>query len=179
VPTNLLEAAEVEAAAAAAIEYFGRIDVLINIAGGFRMGQAVHETTDATWNLLFDLNMRTLINAVRAVAPRLIAGGGGNIINVGAYAALKGASKMGAYAASKSSVIRLTEAMDAELRAHNINVNCVLPTLIDTPENRAAMPNADRRDWVGPDDLANVIVFLASDQARAIHGVALPVGATA
>lgn len=82
---------------------------------------------------------------------------------------------MGAYAASKAGVIRLTEAMAAELRDRNVNVNCVLPTIIDTPDNRAAMPGADPARWVAPGDLANVIVFLASDEARAIHGAALPV----
>ena len=84
---------------------------------------------------------------------------------------------MGAYCASKSAVIRLTEALSAELREKNINVNCVLPTIIDTPENRASMPDADPSRWVAPADLANVIVFLASDAARAIHGAAVPVTA--
>ena len=101
--------------------------------------------------------------------------GGGKIVNVGAFAAQKGVARMGAYVASKSSVIRLTESMAAELREKNINVNCVLPTIIDTPENRASMPDADPKRWVAPADLANVIVFLASDAARAIHGAAIPV----
>jgi NAD(P)-dependent dehydrogenase (short-subunit alcohol dehydrogenase family) len=107
----------------------------------------------------------------------MIRDGGGKIVNVGAYAAQKGVAQMAAYIASKSAVIRLTEAMSAELREKNINVNCVLPTIIDTPENRAAMPKADPRRWVAPADLANVIAFLASDAARAIHGAALPVTA--
>ncbi|MEO5696622.1 MAG: SDR family NAD(P)-dependent oxidoreductase [Burkholderiaceae bacterium] len=174
-PTNLLEASQVEAAVTAAIDRFGRIDVLCNLAGGFRMGEPVHETTDATWDFLFDLNARTLLHAVRAVAPRMIHGGGGKIVNVGAAAANKGAALMGAYGAAKDVVIRLTEAMAAELRDKNINVNCVLPSIIDTPENRAAMPDADPSRWVAPDDLANAIVFLASDAARAIRGAALPV----
>jgi NAD(P)-dependent dehydrogenase (short-subunit alcohol dehydrogenase family) len=105
----------------------------------------------------------------------MLKAGGGKIVNVGAYAAQKGAAQMGAYVASKSAVIRLTETMAAELRSHNINVNCVLPTIIDTPENRAAMPDADPKRWVAPQDLARVILFLASDAARAIHGAALPV----
>jgi NAD(P)-dependent dehydrogenase (short-subunit alcohol dehydrogenase family) len=139
------------------------------------MGQPVHETSDETWNFLFDINARTLLHAVRAVVPGMIESGGGKIINVGAYAAQKGVAQMGAYVAAKSAVIRLTEAMAAELREKNINVNCVLPTVIDTPENRAAMPNADPSRWVAPADLARTIVFLASDDARAIHGAALPV----
>jgi NAD(P)-dependent dehydrogenase (short-subunit alcohol dehydrogenase family) len=105
----------------------------------------------------------------------MIAAGGGKIINIGAYAAQKGAADMAAYIASKSAVIRLTESMALELREKNINVNCVLPTVIDTPQNRAAMPQADPRKWIAPKDLASVIVFLASEGARAIHGAALPI----
>jgi NAD(P)-dependent dehydrogenase (short-subunit alcohol dehydrogenase family) len=173
-PTNLLDQGEVDAAVANAIARFGRIDVLCNIAGGFRMGEPVHKTSDADWNFLFDVNARTMLHAVRAVVPRMIANGGGKIVNVGAFAAQKGVAQMGAYTAAKAAVIRLTEAMAAELREKNINVNCVLPTIIDTPENRAAMPNADPRRWVAPEDLANTVLFLASPGARAIHGAALP-----
>jgi NAD(P)-dependent dehydrogenase (short-subunit alcohol dehydrogenase family) len=154
---------------------FGRIDVLCNIAGGFRMGETVHETSDENWNFLFDINARTLLNTARAVVPQMLKAGGGKIVSVAAAAAQKGAAQMGAYVASKSAVIRLTETMAAELREKNINVNCVLPTIIDTPENRAAMPKADPSRWVAPGDLASVIVFLASPEARAIHGAAIPV----
>ena len=172
---DLLEQQEVHAAVAKARARFARVDVLCNLAGGFRMGEPVHATSDETWNFLFDLNARTFLHAVRAVVPQMLAGGGGKIVSVAAYAAQKGAGRMGAYGASKDVVIRLTEAMAAELREKNINVNCVLPTIIDTPENRAAMPDADPARWVAPADLASAIVFLASDGARAIHGAALPV----
>jgi NAD(P)-dependent dehydrogenase (short-subunit alcohol dehydrogenase family) len=105
----------------------------------------------------------------------MIAAGRGKIVNIGAVAALAGKANMGAYSASKSAVIRLTESMSAELRDKGINVNCVLPSIIDTPQNRADMPKADPLRWVGPDALAEVILFLASDAARAIHGAAIPV----
>jgi len=172
---NLLDQAQLDAMAMQAVERFGRIDVLANLAGGFRMGEPVHATTDTTWKFLLDINAGTLLHAVRAVVPRMLAQGGGRIVNVGAFAAQKGAAQMGAYIAAKSAVIRLTETLAAELRDRKINVNCVLPTIIDTPENRAAMPDADPGRWVAPADLASVIVFLASDDARAIHGAALPV----
>ncbi|MBE2243714.1 MAG: SDR family oxidoreductase, partial [Burkholderiaceae bacterium] len=139
------------------------------------MGEAVHETSDANWNFLFDINTRTLRNVARAVVPRMLAQGGGRIVTVGAASAARGLAQMGAYTAAKSAAIRLTEAMSAELRESNINVNCVLPTVIDTPENRAAMPDADPARWVAPAALADVIVFLCSDAARAVHGAALPV----
>lgn len=174
-PVDLLDPGAVEAAVAAALARFGRIDVLCNLAGGFRMGTPAHQTADADWRAMFDVNVRTLLHASAAVVPRMIAAGGGRIVNVGAFAAQKGAALMGAYVAAKSAVIRITETMAAELRDKAINVNCVLPTIIDTAENRAAMPGADPARWVAPEDLANVIAYLASDEARAVHGAALPV----
>jgi NAD(P)-dependent dehydrogenase (short-subunit alcohol dehydrogenase family) len=173
--TDLRDAESVRAAVGKALERHGRIDVLCNIAGAFRMGAPVHETKDADWDFLFEVNAKSVLHTSRAVVPHMLKAGGGKIVNVGAYAAQKGAAAMGAYVASKSAVIRLTETLAAELRDKNINVNCVLPTIIDTPDNRAAMPDADPRRWVAPQDLAAVIVFLASDAARAIHGAALPV----
>jgi NAD(P)-dependent dehydrogenase (short-subunit alcohol dehydrogenase family) len=174
-PTDLLDPVQVAATVDGAIAQFGRIDVLCNLAGGFRMGETVHETSAKNWDFLFDINARTLLNMVHAVVPRMLASGGGKIVNVGANSAQKGVANMAAYTASKATVIRLTEAMAAELREQGINVNCVLPTIIDTPENRAAMPGADPQRWVAPADLANAIAFLASDDARAVHGAALPV----
>ncbi|HQD84691.1 MAG TPA: SDR family oxidoreductase, partial [Quisquiliibacterium sp.] len=107
--------------------------------------------------------------------PAMLRNGRGAIVNVAARAALAGAGSMGAYVASKSVVVRLTETMAAELRERGINVNCVLPSIIDTPDNRAAMPDADPSRWVATEDLAQVMLFLASDAARAVHGAALPV----
>jgi len=174
-PADLLDERQAQAVVARSRERFGRIDALCNLAGGFAMGEAVHETSEASWQRMFDRNVRTLLNAVRAVVPAMLEAGGGKIVNVGACSALKGGARMGAYVAAKSSVIRLTESMAAELRERGINVNCVLPTIIDTPANRADMPDADPARWVAPEALAEAIVFLASDAARAIHGAALPV----
>lgn len=152
-----------------------RIDILCNIAGGFRMGQPVHETTDDTWDLMLGLNAKSVINCARAVVPGMLAAGRGKIVNIAALAGLSGKANMGAYTASKSAVIRLTESMSAELRDKGINVNCILPSTIDTPQNRTDMPKADPRRWVAPEALADVVLFLASDAARAIHGAAIPV----
>lgn len=172
---DLLVQGQVDAAVSAAQERFGGIDVLCNIAGGFRMGPPVHETPDADWDFLFGLNAKSVVHAVRAVVPGMMASGGGRIVNVAANSALKGVAGMAAYCASKDAVIRITEAMAAELKDKGINVNCVLPGVIDTPENRAAMPDADPGRWVSPDALAEVIAFLASAGARAINGAAIPV----
>ena len=177
-PADLLDARQVDAAIGAARDRFGRIDVLCNIAGGFRAGAAVHESSDSGWDFLFAVNVRTMLNAVRATVPAMIARGRGSIVNVGAHAALKGVAGMGPYCAAKSAVLRVTEAMAAELRSHRITVNCVLPTILDTPENRAAMPDADPSAWVAPEDCAKVFVFLASEYGRPINGAAVPVSGT-
>ena len=175
VAADLTREADAEALARTADERFGRIDVLVNAAGGFRAGEAVHETSDETWRFLFGVNARTMFCASRAVVPWMLAHGGGRIVSVAASAALEGKAGMGAYSASKAAVVRLTEAMSAELRERGINVNCVLPTTLDTPENRKAMPDVDPSRFVAVADLACIIVFLASPAARPIHGAAIPV----
>ncbi len=175
VRADLSDAASVAKAVELAGARFGRISVLCNLAGGFRSGHPVHETPDETWKLMIDLNAGSVINTARAVVPGMLAAGQGSIVNIAALAGLGGKQDMGAYAASKSAVIRLTESMSAELRDKGINVNCIMPSIIDTPQNRAAMPKADPRRWVAPEALAEVVLFLASDSARAIHGAAIPV----
>lgn len=153
----------------------GPVEILANIAGGFAMGESVHETTAETWQFLMGLNAHSVLNMARAVVPGMVAAGRGRIINIGAGAGQRGIGGMGAYSASKSVVIRLTEAMSDELKDQGINVNCILPSIIDTARNRADMPDAQFEKWVRPEDMARVIAFLASDAATPIHGVALPV----
>ena len=151
------------------------VDILCNIAGGFLMGDQVHQTTDETWDFLFDLNARSILNMAAAAVPVMQKNGRGKIINVAARAGREGAALMGAYTASKAAVLRLTESMALELREESINVNCVMPSLIDTPRNRDDMPGADFSKWVSPADIAGVIGFLASDAAVAVHGAGIPV----
>ena len=163
------------AATATAIASLGDIDAVLNIAGGFDMGPSVHETTPAQWEHMFKLNVVTARNVASAVVPRMLARGRGSIVNVGALSAREGQANMGAYCVAKSAVMRLTESMSRELRGQNINVNAVLPSIIDTAANRRDMPDADFSRWVAPADLAKVMCFLASDAARAVHGALLPV----
>lgn len=158
-----------------AVKHFDRIDVLANIAGGFTMGPLVHETPVETWDFMLNLNARTAFLTGRAVIPHMLQQGHGKIISVAARAGLEGAAKTAPYTISKSAVIRLTESMAAELKDRGINVNCIMPSTIDTPENRQAMPKADHSKWVPPEDIAGVILFLASDAARAVQGAAVPV----
>lgn len=158
-----------------AVRQMGRVDVLANIAGGFRSGAPVHETSLDTWEFMMNLNARTVLITARAVVPHMLQQKSGKIINVASRAALNAGAKSAAYAAAKSAVIRLTESMSAGLKESGINVNCVIPGTLDTPQNRKAMPNADFDTWVQPEALADVLTFLASEKARAVHGACVPV----
>ncbi|MGB8398624.1 3-oxoacyl-ACP reductase FabG [Bradyrhizobium sp.] len=170
---DLTDVAQAMAAIDAAAAHFGRLDVLINIAGGFAF-ETVAEGDPRTWQRMYALNVMTALNASRSAIPHLAASGAGRIVNVGAMGALQAGSGMGPYAASKAAVHRLTEALAAELKGR-ITVNAVLPSIIDTTANRASMPNADFAKWVTPKELADVILFLASDAASAVTGALLPV----
>lgn len=159
---------------AAIVRRCAGLDVLVNGAGGFRW-QTLADGDLETWDALYSMNLKTAVVASKAALPHLLARGGGRIINVGAAAGTTAGKGMGAYAAAKAGVARLTESLAAEMKDHGINVNAVLPGIIDTPANRADMPQADFSRWVAPAALADVIVFLASDGARAITGALLPV----
>jgi NAD(P)-dependent dehydrogenase (short-subunit alcohol dehydrogenase family) len=154
---------------------FGRIDALVNTAGTYRGGKPVDEEDLDTWDLLFEVNLRTTLVMCRAVIPVMRDAGGGRIVNVAARSALAAGANSVAYAASKSAVLRLTEGLAKELEPARIAVNCVLPGTLDTPQNRKAMPDADTSRWVAPEAVAAAILFLASDAARAVSGAALPV----
>ncbi len=158
-----------------AVERFGRLDVLVNTVGGFRAGKTVAELPLEDWDFMLNLNARTALIISQAVLPVMLAQGAGKIIHVASRNALKGAAKSAAYGAAKAAVMRLTESLSEEVRHNGINVNCVIPGTLDTPENRKSMPDADTTRWVSPDSLAGVIFFLASDAARDVHGAALPV----
>lgn len=171
---DLSRAESTRAAVDAVAERHGRIDGLVNVAGGFRW-ETIDGGDPATWQAMFSINVATALNACQAVLPHLAKAGGGRIVNVGAGAAAKAGLGMGAYAASKAGVLRLTEALAEEVKDRGITVNAVLPSIIDTPANRRDMPQADFSRWVTPEALADVIAFLLSDGARAITGAGIPV----
>ena len=172
---DVTNAEGVKAWVGAVQQKWGRVDVLVNIAGGYKPGKPVHELEDADWDFMLNLNARSALNTCRAVVPLMLAQGSGKIVNVGAKQALAAGRKSTAYAVSKAAVLRLTEALSAEVRDQGVNVNAVIPSTIDTPANRAGQPDADYSKWVAPEDLAAVILFLASDAAIAIHGAAIQV----
>ena len=154
---------------------FDRVDVLVNTVGGYRGGKPAHEADLADWDFLFNINLRTTLLCCRAVIPQMLKQGTGKIINIASRDGLRGTAGYAAYSASKSAVLRLTESLADELKASNINVNCIMPGTIDTPQNRASISNGDFAKWVEPAAIADVIAFLASDASRAINGAALPV----
>ena len=170
---DLSDAAQAKTAIDAAASHFGRLDALINIAGGFAF-ETVAEGDSKTWQRMYALNVATALNASRAALSHLASAGAGRIVNIGAMGALQAGAGMGAYAASKAGVHRLTEALAAEWKG-KITVNAVLPSTIDTQANRASMPTADFAKWVSPKELADVILFLASDAASAVTGALIPV----
>ncbi|MDE2603179.1 MAG: SDR family oxidoreductase [Bradyrhizobium sp.] len=170
---DLTDAAQARKAVDAAVSHFGRLDALVNIAGGFAY-ETVAEGDLKTWQRMYALNVLTTLNASQSAIPHLVASGAGRIVNVGAMGAVQAGSGMAAYAASKAGVHRLTEALAAEWKG-KITVNAVLPSTIDTPTNRASMPNADFAKWVSARELAEVILFLISDAASGVTGALLPV----
>ena len=171
---DLTDAAQTDAAVRRAATEWGGVDGVVNVAGGFRW-ETVADGSPETWDLLFAMNVKTALHACRAALPWLKARGGGRIVNIGSGAASRAGAGMGAYAASKSAVLRLTEALAEECKDHGINVNAILPSIIDTPANRRDMPQSDFSRWVTPDAVADVVAFLLGEGSRAITGAGIAV----
>lgn len=171
---DLTDAVQAGAAMDAVADRFGGIDALLNIAGGFTW-ETLQAGSIGSWPSMYRLNVQTAATASRCAIPHLKRSAAGRIVNVGSAAALKAGLGMGAYAAAKAGVHALTQALAEELKGDNVTVNAVLPSIIDTPQNRADMPDADASAWVAPADLAAVILFLASEAAVAVTGALVPV----
>ncbi|MBI9044328.1 MAG: SDR family NAD(P)-dependent oxidoreductase [Anaerolineaceae bacterium] len=174
-PLDMTSMKSVSRLAENVIERFGKVDIIINTVGGFYYGPPIHEMELECLDKMFELNTKTIAISAQAFAPFLIKNKSGKIINISAKPALKGTSNIAAYAASKSAVLNLTESMADELKGFNIQVNCLLPSIIDTPQNRKNMPKANFNNWVKPEEIANVIAFLVSDLSNAITGAGIPV----
>lgn len=153
----------------------GAVHVLFNIAGGFRFGPAVDETTEAEWDELMQLNLKSAFLTIKHALPYMKRQNYGRVVSVAARSGLKGDAMVAPYAVSKGGVILLTQSVAEEVKGYDITVNAVLPSIVDTPANRASMADADFDAWVAPVDLAEVMLFLASDRGRAITGAAIPV----
>lgn len=174
--TDITQQAAINEMLGKAVERFGGVDVLINIAGGYAGGIPIHEMDEETWDRQMNLNAKTTFLMSAALAKHMVERGkGGRIISVGAKPGLEGTRGHSAYSASKSAVLRLTESMAIDLKPHHINVNAVIPSTLDTPANRKATPDADFSKWVAPESMAGVIGFLAAEPSKDITGALIPV----
>jgi NAD(P)-dependent dehydrogenase (short-subunit alcohol dehydrogenase family) len=153
----------------------GRVDVLVNVVGGYMAGQPIHELDASTWDVMLTLNLRTAFLMSKHAARLMIPNNWGRIINFSARAARDTAANAGAYAVSKAGVLALTEVQAREVLAFHITVNAILPSIVDTPANRQAMPKADFARWPKAEEVARVVRFLASDDAALISGAGIPV----
>jgi len=170
--TDLSDASIAAAALRAIAQKLGGLDALVNVAGGFGFGKVADGGAEP-WELMHKANLMTAVNATQAALPLL--GANGRIIYIGSASAAQAGVGMGPYAASKAGIEKLTEALAAEVKDRSITVNAILPSIIDTPANRADMPKADFSRWVQPQQVADLIVFLLSDRASAITGALIPI----
>ena len=175
VRADVTERAGIDKGVSAALSRHGRLDHFVGLVGGWAGGQNVWETDDMRWERMLELNLHSAFLGVRAASAAMIEEGYGRIVLVSSRAARTVSEGQAAYSVAKAAVISLVEASAAELRDHGVTVNCILPSVIDTPTNRQAMPNADQSRWVKPQEVAAVIAFLTSEAASAVSGAAIPV----
>jgi NAD(P)-dependent dehydrogenase (short-subunit alcohol dehydrogenase family) len=175
VKTNVLQESSVQSMVEQVIDKFGRIDILINLVGGFLGGISIADSTEAQWDNMMNLNLKSVFLCCKNILPIMIRQNSGRIVNVGSKGGIKGTAGMSAYSVSKAGVINFTQALADEGREHNVTANVVIPSIIDTPANRKAMPNADHSKWVTPQALADVILFLCSEGAKDLSGAVIPV----
>ena len=174
IKANIIKEEEVEKLVSIIIEKHGHIDILINVVGGYIGGKSVSELDEKEWDLMMNLNLKSAFLISKYVVRQMVSSKYGKIIHVSSKNGLHSEGYDSAYSASKSGLIRLVESLSNETKGSNINVNCIMPSMIDTLANRKAMPNADFTKWVKPENLANVILFLSSEDAKAITGAAIP-----
>jgi NAD(P)-dependent dehydrogenase (short-subunit alcohol dehydrogenase family) len=174
IKTDLTKEEEVEKLVLSVISKYGRIDVSVNVIGGYLGGKSVPELDEKEWDLMMTINLKSAFLISKHVIPQMVSAKYGKIMHVSSRTGLKSSGYDSAYAASKSGLIRLVESLSEEVKESNINVNCIMPSTIDTEANRRAMPTADHSKWVKPQDLANVVLFLCSDEANVITGAAIP-----
>ena len=175
IKTDIGDESQIKNLVSDVVKKFGRIDVLINVVGGYIGGKKVTEMTEKEWDLMMNLNLKTAFLISKHITEQMVKQGSGKIVHVAARLGLKGIAGNSAYGASKSGLIRLVESLSDEVKDKNINVNCIMPSIIDTGANRKDMPDADFSRWVKPSEIARVMLFLASDDSKPIHGSAIPV----
>jgi len=174
IKTDVTKEEEVAKLVLSVISKYGRIDVLVNVVGGYLGGKSVSELDEKEWDLMMTMNLKSAFLISKHVIPQMVSAKYGKIMHVSSRTGLKSSGYDSAYASSKSGLIRLVESLSEEVKESNINVNCIMPSTIDTEANRRAMPTADHSKWVKPQDLANVVLFLCSNEANVITGAAIP-----
>ncbi len=174
-PADVTRETAVARATEAALQEYGQVDILCNLAGGYLPGATLWETPPAAWDSLLDINARSAYLAMRALLPHMIERDAGKIVNVSAKLATSRPPRLAAYAAAKDAVALVTEIVAKELRDYNICVNAVAPSVIDTEANRRAMPQADFSRWVSKREVAEVILFLCGPRASGVRGAVIPV----
>ena len=174
VKANVTNEEEIEKLVLGVLDKYGRIDILVNVVGAYLGGKTVVELEEKEWDLMMNVNLKSAFLISKHVTRQIISSKYGKIIHVSSITGLHSEGYDSAYAASKSGLIRLVESLSKETKELNINVNCIMPSIIDTEANRKAMPNADFNKWVKPEELANVVLFLSSEEAKTITGAAIP-----
>jgi NAD(P)-dependent dehydrogenase (short-subunit alcohol dehydrogenase family) len=172
---DVTDAAAVEKFVADILAKHGRLDIMVNAVGGYAGGTNLWETDSKTYDQMLQLNLKAGFVLARAIVPQMIRQNRGWIVNIASKAAFDHAAGGALYAASKAGALALFDSLAADVKSHNINVNSVIPSIIDTAANRKAMPGADFSNWPKPAEIARVILFLCSEEARVIHGAAIPV----
>jgi len=175
IETDVTNQASVKSMVEQVVKQLGRIDALVHLVGGFLGGVAVAVTSEEQWQNMIDINFKSAFLCSKQVFPLMVQQKSGRIITIGSKGGLQGTAGMSAYAASKAALVNFTQSLAAEGKPHNITANVIIPSIIDTPENRQAMPKAKFNDWVRPESLAEVMVFLCSDKGRDINGAVIPV----
>jgi NAD(P)-dependent dehydrogenase (short-subunit alcohol dehydrogenase family) len=173
--TDVTDSAAVAALVGRTTSRWGRVDYLLNLVGGFAGGQPLWETDDALWARMLDLNLRSAVVCCRAALPGMVARNYGRVVTVSSRTAVRPGPGVAPYAVTKAAVVALTEALAEDVRPYDVNVNCVLPSVLDTPANRRDLPGADVSRWVRPEQLARIILWLTSPEADPINGAAIPV----
>jgi NAD(P)-dependent dehydrogenase (short-subunit alcohol dehydrogenase family) len=171
---NVINEEEVEKLVSSIVDKYGHIDILVNVVGAYLGGKTIVELEEKEWDRMMTVNLKSAFLISKHVTRQMISSKYGKIIHISSKLGLHSEGYDSAYAASKSGLIRLVESLSNETKESNINVNCIMPSIIDTEANRKAMPNADFNKWVKPEDLANVILFLSSEEAKTVTGAAIP-----
>jgi NAD(P)-dependent dehydrogenase (short-subunit alcohol dehydrogenase family) len=177
IQTDVTDENSVQALFQQAISRYGRVDILLNIVGGFKGGTEIVDTKVSDWDFALNINLKSTFLCSKAALSQMIRQNYGKIVSVSSRSAAEKRYRVkdGAYAVSKAGIIVLTETIAEEIKKYDINVNCILPSTIDTPDNRSNFPNADFSKWVKPEQIADVMLFLVSDESRTISGASIPV----